>query len=92
MHLMSHGMTMLMHMGNDLCNNGMVHMWMLMMKRIQYDVHVYEHMMHMNLWCICIVRNAHDVCLMLCTHDDAYVDECAMYMLMRHGDHDAVSA
>jgi hypothetical protein len=57
MHLMSHGVTMLMHMGNDSCNNGMVHMWMLMMKCIWYDVHVYEHMMfmHMNLWCICIV-------------------------------------
>jgi hypothetical protein len=42
---------MLMHMGNDLCSNGMVHMWMLMMKCIQYDAHVYEHMMsmHMNL-------------------------------------------
>jgi hypothetical protein len=66
MHLMSHGVTMLMHMGNDSCNNGMVHMWMLMMKCIWYDVHVYEHMMfmHMNLWCICIVRDAHDVCLM----------------------------
>jgi hypothetical protein len=37
-------------------------------------------------------RDAHDMCLMLCTHDDAYVYERMMHMIMRYGAHDAVSA
>jgi hypothetical protein len=48
--------------------------------------------MHMNLWCICIVRDAHDMYMMRCMHDDAYVYECVMRMLMRYGAHDVVSA
>jgi hypothetical protein len=47
-------LAILMHT-DELCISGMVHMMMLMMGCIQYDVYAYEHMMlmHMNLWCLC---------------------------------------
>jgi hypothetical protein len=40
----------------------------------------------------CIVRDAHDMYMMRCMHDDAHVYECMMHMLMIYGAHDAVSA
>jgi hypothetical protein len=90
MHLMSHGMTLLMHMGKWLMQQ-----W----DGAHVDVHDEVHI----VWCTCIWAYDAYAWLMVhmhserCTkyvHDDAYVDECVMHrlMLMRYGAHDAMSA
>jgi hypothetical protein len=56
---------------------------------LAYDVYAYELSVYMS-WCI--VRDAHDMYMMRCMHDDAHVYECMMHMLMIYGAHDAVSA